>query len=137
MDWNALHNEITIQIPSKKEREKDNVVCVVRDKGLSIAKDYDYDINKFIKADKRHINKEKKSVEQRKERCWYVPISKTCRQNEIVSQDTDHKSCLQVCLDTLGREEEKKSFHSLAMWNTVRKHQKIKKSIKFSLKGQC
>ena len=62
MTWeyvNALRNEITIKIPSKKEREKDNIVCVLKDKGLSIAKDYDYDINKFIKAAKGTSTKRK------------------------------------------------------------------------------
>src|SRR4051812_2191528 len=62
MSWeqvNALRNQINIRIPSKKEREKDNIVCVLKDKGLSIAKDYDYDINKFIKAAKGTSTKRK------------------------------------------------------------------------------
>ncbi len=56
---NALSNEITLNIPSRREREKSNIVCILKDKGLSIAKDYDYDINKFIKAAKGTSTKRK------------------------------------------------------------------------------
>ena len=56
----SLSNEISIQIPDKKAREKHprskeghTFVCSVSDNGLSITKDYGYDIYKFVKSDLR------------------------------------------------------------------------------------
>lgn len=53
IDWNyvnSLHNEIDIFIPSKIV--KNGLVLAVADKGLSLVKDYDFDIFKFINAPK-------------------------------------------------------------------------------------
>jgi hypothetical protein len=91
---NALPNEITIQIPSKKEREKDNVVCVLKDNGLSIAKDYDYDINKFIKAAKGTSPKRKNPWSRGRKGVGMFQFLRLADRIEIVSQDTEHKGLI-------------------------------------------
>lgn len=111
MTWdqvNALHNEITIHIPSKKEREKDNVVCIVKDKGLSIAKDYDYDINKFTKAAKGTSTKRKNPWSRGRKGVGMFQFLRLADRIEIVSQDTDHKSCIYRFDIHWGEKKEKK-----------------------------
>ena len=91
---NALHNEINIQIPPKKEREKDKVFCELKDNGLSIAKDYDYDINKFIKAAKGTSTKRKNPWSRGRKGVGMFQFLRLADKIEIVSQDTDQKSLI-------------------------------------------
>jgi hypothetical protein len=112
MTWeqvNALHNEITINIPSKKEREKENVVCVIKDKGLSIAKDYDYDvINKFIKAAKGTSTKRKNPWSRGRKGVGMFQFLRLANRIEIVSQDSYHKSLIYKFDIHWGMKKEKK-----------------------------
>jgi hypothetical protein len=97
MTWeqvNALQNEIHIRIPSKKEREKDKCVCVVIDHGLSIAKDYGYDIYKFLKAAKGTSTKRENPWSRGRKGVGMFQFLRLADRIEIVSQDTYNKKLI-------------------------------------------
>lgn len=114
---NLLPNENDIWIPDDRS---DDIVFMGQDHGLSTAKDYDYNINKFISAAKGTSTKREHPWSSGRKGVGMFQFLQLANKIEIVSQDTDHKGCIYRFYIYWGLKDGKKfPFFSEPEYNNI------------------